>query len=130
MVAVLRTTVSPARMMTAPLACSATRPVSIVTCRPATFSCFVTIATYYLHRRGGPSLSQVLEGEVGAAGSSTARLQGPDPETDLRPVVLPPDPELRDQSAVALDVVAAQVVEQAAPLPDQEKKATAGVMIL
>src|SRR5258708_15745776 len=43
--AVLSTTVSPWRRITAPLACSATRPVSIESRRPATSRFFVTIAT-------------------------------------------------------------------------------------
>src|SRR2546423_173134 len=71
--------------------------------------------------RSGLSVSRLLEGGWGPACSSCAGLQGPDPGTDLRTVVLPPDPGLRDQSAVALAVVAAQVVEQSTPLPDQEK---------
>src|SRR5258708_16156101 len=47
--AVLSTTVSAWRRITAPLACSATRPVSIESRRPATSRFFVTIATSYLH---------------------------------------------------------------------------------
>src|SRR5690242_3370302 len=43
---------------------------------------------------------------------------------------LSPDPELGDESAVALDVGVPQVVEQSPLLADQEKEAAARVMVL
>jgi hypothetical protein len=63
-----------------------------------------------------------------------ARCQGPDPHNYFGrgdpPVLLSPDPQLGDERPVALDIVAAQVVQQPAPLADQDQEATPGVVVL
>src|ERR1700730_4047714 len=46
------------------------------------------------------------------------------------PVLLSPDAQLRDQRSITLDVVAAQVVQQATALADEEKKAAPRVVVL
>jgi hypothetical protein len=45
------------------------------------------------------------------------------------PWLLSPDPELRDEGAIALDVGVPQVVQQTPLLADQEKEAAAGVVV-
>src|ERR1700730_10571016 len=46
------------------------------------------------------------------------------------PVLLSPDAQLRDQRSITLDVVAAQVVQQATALADEKKKAAPRVVVL
>src|SRR6266568_882995 len=73
-IAVQSTTVSPLVIRTAPLACSATVPVVMVTCSPATSNVFVTSATYhYTSTREAWDLKAELEastprGQVSGAG--------------------------------------------------------------
>ena len=46
------------------------------------------------------------------------------------PVALPAKPELGDERAVPLDVVAPQVVEQPTPASDEHEQAPAAVVVL
>src|SRR5581483_2517234 len=81
----------------------------------------------------GRAHGQVPDGR-GSAQRSTAIVKGLTGAIPLRDppkyVERPPDPELLDERAVALDVVAAQVVQQPAPLADQEEESAAGMMVL
>src|SRR5919199_1725755 len=125
--AVLGTTGSPSRISTAPLACSATLPVLTVTCRPPISNDLVTSATY-LPPRGRPGTLQLGSKRASrpdARGLTPAKKSGGCP-----PLLLSPDPQLRDERAVALDVVAAQVVQQPASLADQEQEPAPRVVVL
>src|SRR5260221_7744977 len=135
MTQVLRTRVSPWRMMTAPLACSATRPVSIEMCLPSKSRDLVTIATHlppcekrevhYLCRAKSPAAAFQPHRWMGAARGST-RVR----RTRLRLLKLSPNPELSDQRAIPLDVVPAQVVQQPTALAHQKEETTAGGGVL
>src|SRR5262245_9215585 len=114
MTAMLRTTESPWRTMTAPFACSATRPVSNESRFPATSTFFVTTATPL-----PPNMWRSPCGATVGQCPSSCRLT-PSAERELlradpryrrgSSFVLSPDPELGDEGAIALDVGVPHVV--------------------
>src|SRR5262245_54279816 len=78
-IAVHSTTVSPLLIRTAPLACSATVPVVIVTGRPATSNVFVTSATYAFSSNGRPGTQKLSSKHT----CLEARFQAPGPPKQI-----------------------------------------------
>src|SRR6266851_7783981 len=130
-IAVHSTTVSPLLIRTAPLACSATVPVVIVTGLPATSNVFVTSATCQYSSTGRPGTQKLsskrarLEARFQAPGPPKQTGRGGPARTHLSP-----ETQLRDQRSVAPHVGAVQVVQQSATLADQQQQTAARVVVL
>src|SRR2546423_5046535 len=118
---VLRTTESPWRTITAPFACSAARPVSIDSRLPAISTFFVVIDTRIPPCVGRTAArcdevrflaaAAELESSVGVVKELTPRHRGVLPLLTCPQwgFFLSPDPELSDESAIALHVDVPQV---------------------
>src|SRR5689334_9444080 len=124
--AVASTIVSPERTSTAPSACLASLPVSKTissspTVTETEMGCSVAILML------SSTLLRLGEWRFESAPAAVApRLA----QTSTLHSFLPPEAELLDQSAIALDVPALEVVQQAPPPPDQLEQAAARMVVL
>src|SRR5579859_2657065 len=122
--AVASTIVSPERTRTAPSACLASLPVSkTISSSPTVTETDVGCSVAILMLSSTPLRGEWRFESAPRPRGARSNFHSPFP-------VLAPEAELLDQSAIALDVRALEIVEQAASPPDELEQAAARMVVL